>query len=91
MEGTVRYLVKDRMDITGARWGLEGAKAVLKLHALRTNGDIEEYWGFHLLREKRRIHQSRYQRNSIPSNDRPSAPVNPGETGGDDQLASIFH
>ncbi len=23
-----RYLVKDRMDITGARWGLDGAEAV---------------------------------------------------------------
>ena len=30
-----------RMDITGARWGLDGAEAVLKLRALRANGD----WG----------------------------------------------
>jgi hypothetical protein len=72
IEGACRYLVKDRMDITGARWGLDGAEAVLKLRALRTNGDFEEYWRFHLLREKRRIHQSRYQRNSIPSDGRHS-------------------
>jgi hypothetical protein len=31
-----------RMDITGARWGLDGAEAVLKLRALRSNGDWEE-------------------------------------------------
>jgi hypothetical protein len=31
------------MDITGARWGLDGAEAVLKLRALRSNGDWEEY------------------------------------------------
>jgi hypothetical protein len=72
IEGACRHLVKDRMDITGPRWGLEGAEAVLKLRALQTNGDLQEYWAFHLLREKRRIHQSRYQRSSIPGDDRPS-------------------
>ncbi len=66
IEGACRHLVKDRLDLTGARWGLAGAEAVLKLRALRTNGDFEEYWRFHLLREKRRVHQSRHLRNSIP-------------------------
>ncbi len=28
------HIVKDRIDITGARWGLEGAEAILKLRAL---------------------------------------------------------
>jgi hypothetical protein len=31
IEGACRYLVKDRMAITGARWGLPGAEAVLRL------------------------------------------------------------
>jgi len=26
-------MIKDRMDITGARWGLGGAEAILKLRA----------------------------------------------------------
>ena len=30
IEGACRHLVKDRMDLTGARWGLHGAEAVLK-------------------------------------------------------------
>jgi hypothetical protein len=47
IEGACRHLVKDRMDITGARWGLEGAEAVLKLRALRANGDFERYWHYH--------------------------------------------
>jgi hypothetical protein len=38
IEGACRYLVAGRMDITGARWGLDGAEAVLKLRALRSNG-----------------------------------------------------
>ena len=29
IEGACRYLVKERMDITGARWGLAGGEAVL--------------------------------------------------------------
>jgi len=36
--GACRYVVKDRMEITGARWGLEGGEAVLKLRALYLNG-----------------------------------------------------
>src|SRR6266545_1970497 len=31
IEGACRHLVKDRMDITGARWGLDRAEAILKL------------------------------------------------------------
>lgn len=30
IEGVCRYLVKDRMGITGARWRLTGAEAILK-------------------------------------------------------------
>ncbi|MES0446695.1 MAG: ISKra4 family transposase, partial [Desulfobacterales bacterium] len=54
IEGACRYLIKDRMDITGARWGLQTAEAVLKVRALRASGDFEEYWCFHLDREHKR-------------------------------------
>lgn len=37
------------MDITGARWTLDGAEAVLKLRALISNGDFSEYWICHVL------------------------------------------
>jgi hypothetical protein len=54
------------MDITGARWGLPGAEAVLKLRALHSNGDWDEYWRYHLSQEKQRIHQSLYAADVIP-------------------------
>ena len=60
IEGACRYLVKDRMDLTGARWGLDNAEAVLKLRALRASGDLDEYWDFHRAEEFKRHHQSRY-------------------------------
>jgi len=66
IEGACRHLVKDRMDITGARWGLEGAEAVLKLRALRSNGDFSTYWAFHLAQERDRVHASRYADSIIP-------------------------
>jgi hypothetical protein len=61
IEGTCRYLVKDRMAITGARWSLPGAEAVLLLRAVIMNGDFEAYWQFHLQQEHQRTHTSRYQ------------------------------
>jgi Uncharacterised protein family (UPF0236) len=66
IEGACRHLVKDRMDRTGARWGLQGAEAVLKLRALRSNGDFDSYWQFHLAHEQQRVHQTRYANSVIP-------------------------
>ena len=66
IEGAVRHLVKDGLDLTGSRWGLKGAEAILKLRALRTNGDFGAYWKFHLDRERQRIHEVRYANGLIP-------------------------
>lgn len=60
IEGACRHIVKDRMDITGARWGLAGAEAILKLRAITSNGDFETYWTWHLRQEQQRNHYSRY-------------------------------
>jgi hypothetical protein len=60
IEGAARWLIKDRMEISGARWSLDGAEAVLKLRALVGNGDFDEYFAFHLRQEKQRNHDSRY-------------------------------
>jgi hypothetical protein len=61
IEGACRHLVKDRMDITGARWGLEGAEAILKLRAVTANGDFDDYWRYHLRQEHKRIHHVKYR------------------------------
>ena len=52
--------------LTGARWGLDGAEAVLKLRAVRSNGDFDKYWRFHLAQERWRVHESRYAGHVIP-------------------------
>jgi hypothetical protein len=48
------------MDLTGARWRLHSAEAVLQLRALRSSGDFEAYWCFHKQQELQRNHLSRY-------------------------------
>jgi hypothetical protein len=60
IEGACRYLVKDRMAITGARWGVQTAEAILQLRALHANGDFDAYWDYHLHREHQRNHPHDY-------------------------------
>lgn len=61
IEGTCRHLVNDRMDLTGARWRLDRAEAVLRLRSLRASGDFDEYWQFHKLQEFQRNHVNKFQ------------------------------
>lgn len=60
IEGACRHLIKDRMDLTGVCWRLQRAEAVLRLRSLRSSGDFEEYWSFHLERERDHNHAAKY-------------------------------
>jgi hypothetical protein len=60
IEGDYRHLVNDRIDITGARWRLERAEAVLQIRALRSSGVFEQYWDFHKLKEFTRNHADKF-------------------------------
>ena len=66
VEGACRHLVEDRMNLTGARWSLSGAEAVLRLRALRSSGDFDAYWTFHEQQEYERHHASRYADHRVP-------------------------
>ena len=57
IEGACRHLVKDRMGITGARWDLPMAEAVLRLRALQVSDHWAAYLRFHLERESFRNHR----------------------------------
>jgi len=67
IEGACRHLINDRMGITGARWGLPGAEAILRLRAIRANGDLDTYWAHHIEQERQRNHLSRYQPAHTPA------------------------
>lgn len=63
IEGACRHLVQDRMGITGARWSLDGAQAMLWLRAINASGDTDTYWAWHITQEHQRNHLSRYHDN----------------------------
>ena len=65
IEGACRSLVRDRMDITGARWSLRG-EAVLKLRSLRATGDLDAYLDFHAGHELQRNHLGRFDDSELP-------------------------
>jgi len=66
IEGACRHLIKDRMDLTGARWSLAGAEAVLRLRAIHSSNDFDDYWKFHETQEYQRNHASRYADGAVP-------------------------
>jgi hypothetical protein len=74
IEGACRYLLRDRMEITGARWSLEGAEAILRLRSLRASGDWEAYWRHHEHQECQRNHAVRYAHGTIPTLRKPVRP-----------------
>ncbi len=60
IEGACRHLVKDRMDLTGARWSLAGAEAVLCLRSIYKSKDWDEFWVFHEKASYERNHKTLY-------------------------------
>jgi len=76
IEGACRHLVNDRMHLTGARWSLLGAEAVLQLRALRSSADFDDYWVFHETCEYHRNHASLYANQHVPAT-LPSTPPTP--------------
>jgi len=83
IEGACRHLIGDRLDITGARWGLDGAEAILTLRAVISNGDFDDYRGYHLAREHQRLYPGTTQGQSLrvtlsltPNEPHPSAICN---------------
>ncbi|MBW1681722.1 MAG: hypothetical protein JRJ83_09820 [Deltaproteobacteria bacterium] len=60
IEGACRHLVKDRMDVTGA-------EAVLRLRALRSSNDFDEYRTFHEAKEHERNHRALYAEGIVPA------------------------
>lgn len=56
IEGAARHLIADRLDITGSRWSVPGAEALLILRAVISNGDFTAYWRYHVHEEHTRLY-----------------------------------
>jgi hypothetical protein len=58
-EGACRHLVKDRMELTGMRWRVPGAQAMLNLRAVYINGDWDDFQQHRIAQERRRLYPYR--------------------------------
>jgi hypothetical protein len=56
IEGTCRHLVKDRMELSGMRWTLSGAGALLALRAVNENGDWDDFHAFRRVQRHQRLY-----------------------------------
>jgi len=74
IEGACRHLIRDRLAMTGARWSLAGAEAILRLRSLRASGDWDAYWRHHEQKEHERNHAARYANAAIPHLTPPESP-----------------
>ena len=43
IEGACRYVIGERLDCSGMRWGLAGAEPLLQLRCLEVNGDWDAF------------------------------------------------
>lgn len=60
IEGACRHLVKDRMERSGMRWTLEGAKAMLNVRAVLASGYWDEFHAERRHRECGERHRHQY-------------------------------
>ena len=56
VEGACRNLINDRMELTGMKWSLKGAEAMIRLRSVDINGDWEDFWKFHRKAERNRLY-----------------------------------
>jgi len=68
IEGACRHLVKDRCDLSGMRWTIDGAESLLHLRCVHENGDWDAYHAF----RRRQRHQRLY---AVPYPDDAAIPL----------------
>jgi hypothetical protein len=55
----------DRLLITGARWGLDTAEAVLTLRAIKTTCDLDNSWRYHQQQQHHRTYPANTTRTTL--------------------------
>lgn len=56
IEGTCRHLVKDRMELSGMRWSMSGAEAILALRSVNENGDWDDFHDYRRAQRHQRLY-----------------------------------
>lgn len=56
IEGACRHIIVDRMENSGMRWVMSGAKAMLNLRCIYINGSWDQFMNFHIQQEQQSIY-----------------------------------
>ena len=56
IEGACRNVVVDRMECSGMRWVMDGAKSMLNLRCIHLNGDWDRFVNFYIKNEQNNIY-----------------------------------
>ena len=59
IEGACRHVIVDRMERSGMRWIMIGAKAMLGLRCIYINGDWDKFMAFNIQREQQIINPTK--------------------------------
>ncbi len=57
IEGACRHVVKDRMELSGMRWTVEGAQSMLHLRSIYLNGDWKEFDQYRIQTEQNTLYR----------------------------------
>ena len=60
IEGACRHFVKDRCELSGMRWSLQGAERLLRLRAVAENNDWEAYHTYRKRQRHKRLYNQPY-------------------------------
>jgi hypothetical protein len=66
IEGACRHLVKDRCELSGMRWTLDGAEALLHLRCVLENGDWDTFPAFRRRQRHARLYAVPYPEPATP-------------------------
>ena len=70
IEGTCRHLIKDRMELSGMRWSMSGAEAILALRSVNENGDWDDFHDYRRAQRHQRLYGTPMNRNWIDQAER---------------------
>lgn len=65
VEGACKNLVKDRMELSGMRWTIQGAESMLGLRSISVNDLSADFWQFRIEAEYQRLYGSEFENEAL--------------------------
>ena len=67
IEGACRHVIKDRMELTGMRWIMAGAHAMMGIRSVSASGLWDEYMTFFIKQESKKLYPGKAENDDLYS------------------------